>query len=189
MKISFRQIIQVALISSGWLLTLPVQAAQPSETSVEKLADVMHLEGTFNQLMKNGLNPQVIQKIVADNLKMSPKHKSITPQQRQQLGKFFKTFQTELFSAINTPELRAQLKRQFIEAAQQFYTQKEVDAMLAFYDNPVGQSILKKQPQLMKAYSDKIIPFMIEKQQAFMREKLPQFKEEIKKILDTSTDK
>lgn len=189
MQTSLRQIIRIALISSGLLFALPGQAAQPDEASLLKLADVMHIEGMFSQMAENAVSPQVIGQIVANTLKNRPGHQAINAQQRQQLEDIFKKIETGLFKTINTPTLRQQLKHWFVASAQQIYTQQEVDAMLAFYGNPTGQSILKKQPELMKAYAEKITPVIVEVQQEFMRKQLPQLKQEIEKVFKETQEK
>ena len=50
------------------------------------------------------------------------------------------------------------------------YTQEEVDAMIAFYGTPIGQSVLRKQGEFAKTYMPSLIS-MIDKhnQQAFQR--------------------
>lgn len=73
----------------------------------------------------------------------------------------------------------------YMTAAKAYYTQAEVDAQINFYDKPIGQSILAKQPQVNTAFLQQSLPKDMDLNQTKeqLNEMLPQIKQLIKGIL------
>ena len=75
------------------------------------------------------------------------------------------------------------LTQAYISAAKAYYTQAEVDAQIAFYDTPVGQSILDKQPQVAAAFLKQSMPDDMSETESQLSELLSQVKKIIKDML------
>ena len=61
----------------------------------------------------------------------------------------------------------------YVKTAKQHFNQKEVDAQIAFYSSDVGQSIIDKQPDMMKDYMAQIMPIVMDSTMQKMRDIMP----------------
>ena len=62
-----------------------------------------------------------------------------------------KKYATRSIAEINTPQVRAQLRKATLDGMKTVYTQEEVNALIGFYSTAVGQSIMDKTPRYLEA--------------------------------------
>ena len=70
---------------------------------------------------------------------------------RPQLEAVLKKYATRSIAEINTPQVRAQLRKATLDGMKTVYTQEEVNALIGFYSTAVGQSIMDKTPRYLEA--------------------------------------
>lgn len=121
-------------------------AAPPSEESLERLMQVQHVDKmldemfaklpalTMNQVQEQGILDQV------------PADK------RQAVKAATERYLEKMAADIRSPAFTGRFKALFVAEAAKTYTQEEVDALIAFYSTPVGQSVLAKQPQFFERF-------------------------------------
>ncbi len=114
--------------------------ASPSEESVKhllavtesrKLADDMMVQ--MDESMKNAM-------------KQLPQGKSITPEQQKLLDNMQSQMKELLKQELNWESLEPL----YVQIYRESFTQEEVNGMLAFYETPVGQALIKKMPLVMQ---------------------------------------
>lgn len=70
---------------------------------------------------------------------------------RPQLEAVLKNHANRIVAEINTPQVRAQLRKAALDGTKTVLTQEEVNALIGFYSTAVGQSILDKMPRYLEA--------------------------------------
>ena len=135
--------------------------------------EVQHIERDFLKNLTNmaeAQNRQLMQPIIS----------SYPPELQPQLQAASDRYMNKVFKAYFTPQLRNKIKK----VAKDEFTQQEIDAMIAFYETPVGQSIVEKNSAFIKKLAN------IGASEADMKEietisehYLIEFENEIKKIL------
>ena len=130
------------------LVALPLASfANPSATSLERLAEVTSYEAVFFDEVVAPLSyrrAQLAQSLQADQ--------TLTQKQRDDALKIFDTYAENLLKTLDTPQTQAELKSAFISAAKQHFTQAEVDAQVAFYGSASGKSALQKRDAVLERY-------------------------------------
>ncbi|HUO18828.1 MAG TPA: DUF2059 domain-containing protein [Steroidobacteraceae bacterium] len=155
---------RIRLLALAATLALqPALAAspQPSEKSVLQLLQLMHT----HQIMDNtGAQMddtlQRSMKAATAQMQLSPEQEKIRDQYRAKIVAIVR-------DALNWSTVEPML----VQAYQSTFTQEEVNAMLRFYDSPVGQSVGAKLPavnqqmaQLTQQRMQEIIPKIVEVQ-------------------------
>ena len=69
-----------------------------------------------------------------------------------------------------------------METAKQHFDQAEVDAQIAFYSSEAGQSIINKQPAMMKDYMTKVMPIVMESTMEKVQDIMPRMAADIKAL-------
>ena len=82
---------------------------------------------------------------------------------RPQLEAALKNHANQIAAEINTPKVRAQLRKTTMEGIKTVLTQEEVDALIGFYGTEVGQSILDKMPRYLEATMNPTMNIIAEK--------------------------
>ena len=82
---------------------------------------------------------------------------------RPQLEAALKNHANQIAAEINTPKVRAQLRKATMEGIKTVLTQEEVDALIGFYGTEVGQSILDKMPRYLEATMNPMMIILTEK--------------------------
>lgn len=159
----------------------------PSDTSIIKLMQVMHIDQQIQSIIDG--QKQAIAAIHQQSDKinspstdsdqeLSRRQQQLQTQIQQILGQYAKV----MVGGIENVTDKETLTRAYIQAAKTYYTQAEVDAQIAFYDTPIGQSILDKQPQVTAAFLQQSLPKDMSETQQQLGELLPQVEQIIKGI-------
>lgn len=156
-------------LSAMTIPTLSVQAAVPTDASLMKLIEVTKVIETMNDMSSDSeVTEQVMQTMLA-----SMPDNELTAAQRKRFDEIVLKYSKEMTSKDNVESLNRQITNAYIQSAKQHFNQQEVDAQIAFYSSQVGQSIIDKQPTMMKDYMAKIMPVVMESTMKKMQEVMP----------------
>ena len=72
----------------------------------------------------------------------------------------------------------------FQQLAHKHYTQQEVDALIGFYDSPLGQSILDKQGMIIGEFTQSVPAILDTRIQSMAREIMREMNAEIHRIVN-----
>jgi len=159
----------VLSLSAMTIPTLSVQAAVPTDASLLKLIEVTKVIETMNDMSSDSeVTEQVMQTMLA-----SMPDNELTAAQRKRFDEIVLKYSKEMTSKDNVESLNRQITNAYIQSAKQHFNQQEVDAQIAFYSSQVGQSIIDKQPAMMKDYMAKIMPVVMESTMKKMQEVMP----------------
>lgn len=157
-------------------LATPVFAADssPTEESIKhllavtdsrKLADDMMVQ--MDGAMKNAM-------------KQLPQGKAITPEQQKTLDSMQSKMDALLKQELNWDSLEPL----YVQIYRESFTQEEINGMLAFYETPVGQALIKKMPAVMQksmTEMQKRMATLIPKFQKIQQDTLSELKAHAKK--------
>jgi hypothetical protein len=157
-------------------LATPVFAADssPTEESIKhllavtdsrKLADDMMVQ--MDGAMKNAM-------------KQLPQGKAVTPEQQKTLDSMQSKMDALLKQELNWDSLEPL----YIQIYRESFTQEEINGMLAFYETPVGQALIKKMPAVMQksmTEMQKRMATLIPKFQKIQQDTLSELKAQAKK--------
>ncbi|MBT3296318.1 MAG: DUF2059 domain-containing protein [Verrucomicrobia bacterium] len=147
----------VALLTLA--LALPLQAAPPVPpddtprrvAAAEKLLDLFNMDQTYDQAMQQAMQMAVS---MIDGQDLPPEEKV----NARKAVEASMTVSMEKFSWKN-------MKGIFVEIYSDILSLEELRGLIAFYESPIGQKFLKKQPQLSLA--------TMAKMQLLMKEMMP----------------
>lgn len=158
--------------------TLSAQAAVPTDASLMKLIKVTKVIETMNDMSSdNEVTEQVMQTMLA-----SMPNSELTAAQRKRFDEIVLKYSNEMTSKDNVETLNRLITNAYVKSAKQHFSQEEVDAQIAFYSSQVGQSIVDKQPEMMKDYMAKIMPVVMESTMKKMQEIMPKMAQDIKAL-------
>ena len=120
-------------------------AAPPSDASLERLFEVQKMDALLYQSFQSMEGIVLSDPNVQKFLKDAPEDK------RPQLEAVLKKYANQSIAEINTPQVRAQLRKATLDGMKTVYTQEEVNALIGFYSTAVGQSIMDKTPRYLEA--------------------------------------
>ena len=120
-------------------------ATTPSDASLERLFEVQKMDALLEQSFQSMEGIVLSDPNVQKFLKDTPEDK------RPQLEAVLKKYATRSIAEINTPQVRAQLRKAALDGMKTVYTQEEVNALIGFYSTAVGQSIMDKTPRYLEA--------------------------------------
>lgn len=154
----------------------------PSYESLIKLTQVQQMDKAFEMMLKNRelFNHFMQLEMVQRNFTLDDKNLSL--QQREQAKKVVNDFMERVFAEQNNAEFRQQAINAYIETAKSVYTQQEVNALIQFYDNPIGQSLIEKQPIVMKQYTTNILPIIQNNSIEIVEKNLPKLYKQLDEI-------
>ena len=132
-------------------------AAPPSDASLERLFEVQKMDALLEQSFQSMEGIVLSDPNVQKFLKDAPEDK------RPQLEAVLKKYANQSIAEINTPQVRAQLRKATMEGIKTVLTQEEVDALIGFYGTEVGQSILDKMPRYLEATMNPTMNIIAEK--------------------------
>lgn len=113
--------------------------ATPTDTSVSKLAEIVPYEALF---FENIVAPLEQEKMVlAYTLSHDP---TLSDDTRQKALQTFDNYAENLIKKFDTKAYKDKLKKAYINSAKANFSQAEIDAQIAFYGSPTGQSALQK---------------------------------------------
>lgn len=162
------------------LAAAPAWAEPASTESVQKMMRVMKVESQYDSALGSTL--QMMRDQMVNSI---PKHANISAEQRAQIEAVIQNaWQKYQERLTGDAEVRKTIFTFSQQLAQKHYTQQEVDALIGFYDSPVGQSILEKQG-MMKGEVRSAIPAMLNaKVQPIAQEIRLEMEAEINRILN-----
>ena len=120
-------------------------AAPPGDKSLERLFEVQKMDALLDQSFQSMEGIVLSDPNVQKFLKDAPEDK------RPQLEAVLKKYATQSIAEINTPQVRAQLRKAALDGTKTVLTQEEVNALIGFYSTAVGQSIMDKTPRYLEA--------------------------------------
>lgn len=122
----------------------------PNEASLKKLVSISNFDQVYNNVIAS------IPQFVTQHLHTQKLLQKVPPEKQQTVNQIIQNHVQQLVQNINTPEFKQQLKQLQIDTLREIYTQEEIDAMIAFYSSPIGQSIINKQTLLLEYMTPKI---------------------------------
>lgn len=138
--------------------TLSAQAASPTDESLLQLIEVTKVVEMMDDMASDsGIAEQVTQSMLA-----SLPSDNLTAEQREGLEQIVSEYSKEMTDISDMKNLNQQVVAAYLETAKQHFTQQEVDAQIAFYSSDEGQSIIDKQPAMMKDYMEQVMPIIME---------------------------
>ena len=162
------------------LAAAPAWAEPASAESVQKMMRVMKMESEFDNSISS------IFQMMRDQMVNSIRNRTdISAEQRTQIEAVIRNaWQQYRERLAGDAEVRKTIFTFSQQLVQKHYTQQEVDALIGFYDSPVGQSILEKQG-MMKGEVRRAIPAMLNaKVQPIAQEIMREMNAEIHRILN-----
>ena len=162
------------------LAAAPAWAEPVSVESVQKMMRVMKVESQFD----NSLN-STLQMIGDQWVNSIPKRTDISAEQRARIEAVMRNaWQKYQARLTGDPKLRTNVFARFQQLVQKHYTQQEVDALIGFYDSPLGQSILDKQGVMIREFTQSV-PAIVDASIQFMeREIAREMNAEIHRIVN-----
>ena len=162
------------------LAAAPAWAEPASAESVQKMMRVMKMESEFDNSISSML--QMMRDQMVNSI---PKHANISTEQRVQIEAVMRNaWQKYQERLTSDPELRASVFARFQQLVQKHYTQQEVDALIGFYDSPLGQSILDKQGVMLGEFMQSVPAIVDVKLQSMARETAREREAEIRRIVN-----
>ena len=132
-------------------------AAQPSDASLKRLFEVQRMDALLDQSFQRVGGMVLANPNIQNFLKDAPADK------RPQLEAALRNHANRIVAEINTPQVRAQLRKATMDGVKTVLTQEEVDALIGFYGTEVGQSILDKMPRYLEATTNPMMTIVTEK--------------------------
>ena len=132
-------------------------AAPPSDASLERLFEVQRMDALLDQSLQRVEGIMLANPNIQNFLKDAPADK------RPQLEAALRNHANRIVAEINTPQVRAQLRKATMDGVKTVLTQEEVDALIGFYGTEVGQSILDKMPRYLEATMNPMMIILTEK--------------------------
>ena len=168
--------LSIGAVSLMAVPTLSAQAAVPTDASLLKLIEVTKVVEMMNDMSSDsGITDQVTQSILS-----SLSIDDLSAEQRQRLEDIVSKYSNEMTS--DQESVNQQIVKIYMETAKQHFDQQEVDAQIDFYSSEVGQSIIDKQPDMMKDYMAQIMPVVMESSMEKMQDIMPRMAADIKAI-------
>ncbi|MBH0065027.1 DUF2059 domain-containing protein [Psychrobacter sp. SZ93C1] len=170
--------LSISAVSLMAVPTLSVQAAVPTDASLLKLIKVTKVVEMMNDMSSDsGITDQVTQSMLSslpiDNL---------STDQRQRLEGIVSKYSKEMTDNSDRDSVNQQVIKVYMETAKQHFDQAEVDAQIAFYSSEAGQSIINKQPAMMKDYMTKVMPIVMESTMEKVQDIMPRMAADIEAL-------
>lgn len=185
---SFSSALQNTSAKSQGYHTQFTNSQLPSETSIIKLMQVMHIDEQITAII-NGQQAAIdVITTQTNNANKQSAGDKLNKRQRElqiKLQQILGQYGEMITGGIDEATDMETMTQAYIAAAKTYYTQAEIDAQIAFYDTPIGQSILDKQPQVTAAFLQHSLPkdMDIEETKEQLNELIPQMRQIIKDML------
>ena len=162
------------------LAAAPAWAEPASAESVQKMMRVMKFESQYDSALCSTL--QMMRDQMVNSI---PKHANISTEQRAQIEAVIQNaWQKYQEQLTGDAELRKTVLTSFQQLAQKHYTQQELDALIGFYDSPLGQSILDKQGMMIGEFTQSVPAILDTRIQSMTREIMREMNAEIHRIVN-----
>lgn len=175
---TFRTFMLRSLALAALLAALPAAAQIPSEESLNRLIE---LQGTREQMLRvlhdsgNLIKQEISEEIRSDSNLTTSQQAALV----QTLNRYNDNLYREVFSQDTWNEIN-KISRNFMR---QLFTQEEVDAMIAFYSTPVGQSSIRKQYELSSIMMPSMRNLFQQRIDQANLHLLPEYKREVERII------
>ena len=170
--------LSISAVSLMAVPTLSVQAAVPTDASLLKLIKVTKVVEMMNDMSSDsGITDQVTQSMLS-----SLPVNNLSTDQRQRLEGIVSKYSKEMTDNSDRDSVNQQVIKVYMETAKQHFDQAEVDAQIAFYSSKAGQSIINKQPAMMKDYMTKVMPIVMESTMEKVQDIMPRMAADIKAL-------
>jgi len=117
---------------------LSTQAAPPSDQSVNQLLQLTKVDRQMDSVLAQ------MEGAMKASLQRLTKGRPLSADEQATLDQ-----QQAKMAAILKEELSwDKVKDQYVQAYREMFSQEEIDGLMAFYQTPVGQSLMNKQPEL-----------------------------------------
>ena len=137
---------------------------KPVRDAAEKLLNLMNMDKTFDKTMKQAMKMPV-NMIESQDLPAEEKEKalqSVNASMKVTLKKFS----------------WKKMKTMFVDIYAEVLSLEELEGLIKFYESPIGQQYIKKQPELTAA--------TMKKMQVLMQDLMPEIQKEVEKSLKES---
>ena len=159
-------------VSAVSLMAVPIvsaQAAVPTDTSLLKLIKVTKVVDMMDKMSSDTKTTEQIMQSMLASLPID----HLSQDQRQRFNEIMSKYSKEMMNNSDRESMNQQVVDVYVKTAKQHFNQKEVDAQIAFYSSDVGQSIIDKQPDMMKDYMAQIMPIVMDSTMQKMRDIMP----------------
>ena len=160
------KILSAILLVAALTLSASIQAAPPSDQSVEKLLELTQagkmMDSAFAQM--DGL--------MKASMKQVTKGKPVGAEEQAIMDRQ----QSKMIAIMKEEFCWEKMKDSFMKVYSQTFTQEEIDGLIAFYQSPAGIAFVAKQPELMKQTMT-----MMQERMGPMMKKIQQMTEETTK--------
>jgi len=159
-------------VSAVSLMAVPIvsaQAAVPTDTSLLKLIKVTKVVDMMDKMSSDTKTTEQIMQSMLASLPID----HLSQDQRQHFNEIMSKYSKEMTNNSDRESMNQQVVDVYVKTAKQHFNQKEVDAQIAFYSSDVGQSIIDKQPDMMKDYMAQIMPIVMDSTMQKMRDIMP----------------
>lgn len=148
------------IISSSTVVT---NTQTPSTESAKKLMQVMRVEEQIQTLMNaKNIAGEVASRAGQGGFRLPEVDESELTEEQRQIRRRIEQVMAQsgvILGQTVAESLDAdKITEAYVTAVQTHYTQSEVNALIAFYDTPTGQSILDKQPQVTQDFLKAALP-------------------------------
>lgn len=175
---AFAITLSVSAMTAMVVPTLSAQAAVPTDASLMKLIKVTKVVETMSDMSSaNEMTEQVMKTMLA-----SMPNNELNAAQRKRFDEIILKYSKELTEQANIESTNKKIVNMYMQSAKKHFSQQEVDAQIDFYSTQVGQSIIDKQPAMMKDYMGQVIPIVMESTMKKMQEIMPQMAADIKAL-------
>ena len=151
-----------------------VQAAPPSDSSIEQMMNVLQVQKMLDQMMTQmdaGMRTGMEQ-----GLQQSMRGKTTTDAQKVQIAELQKKI-----SGIIKGELSfAKMKDIYLQVYRETFTQDEINSIIAFYSSPAGKAMVEKVPVAMQK-AGLLMQGRIEPMTQKLQGMMEQFQKEVEK--------
>lgn len=164
-------------LSAMTAMAIPTEAAQaavPTDASLLKLVEVTKVVETMNDMSNNS---EMIEQAMLASIP-----NELNASQRQRFDEIIRKYSREMADKNEAEKINKEVIDAYIQSAKQHFNQQEVDAQIAFYSSQAGQSIIDKQPAMMKDYMAKIMPIVMESTMKKMQAVMPKMAADIKAL-------
>lgn len=132
-------------LSIAWVLSLVLStsayAASPTPESIERLMAISQVDKLFD-----GIKPQM-EGMMQSMTDQATKGAKIGPDEKKILDKY----RANVIAVVMAEMSVERMKPTVVQIYGANFSQEEVDGIIAFYETPVGQSMIRKMPQVMQA--------------------------------------
>jgi hypothetical protein len=126
-------------------------AAAPTPQSIKQLLILTQAEKILD-----AIKPQMTA-MIKSSMDQALKNQKPSAEARKVLDDYV----DESMAIMNTELTMERLKPLYVQTYASYFTQEEIDGMIAFYQSPTGKSMITKTPQLMQGLMTGMQPLMV----------------------------